>query len=418
MSCFIKLILLFLLEKLLKAQFNNFSIDPRLASKIKKNNNEKIPVIIYLEDYSLPHIKECLSKNCSAKIKYHLPLINALAIEIPASQVKQLAVMNEVNYVCEDSQLFIHMDIARQTIKIPQSSDFRYTGKDVRVAVLDTGIVMHPDLTRPRNRIIAFKDFVNNKRWPYDDNGHGTHVAGCIASNGYSSKGKYSGIAPEAEIVAIKVLKDDGSGDTSDVIAGIQWVVDNKEKYNIRVLNLSLGTNASKSYSPLDKAVRAAWRNGITVVVAAGNDGPRRYTISSPGICPEVITVGALDDRGTPSSKDDKIAKFSSRGPTLGRYLKPDIVAPGVDIISLAVPSDEDDNKELYKSLSGTSMATPIVSGCAALIYQMRSSYSNSEIKNLLMSTADELEYPAYAQGKGLINIKQIFDRLQGGENH
>lgn len=416
MNYIFELLLLVLFEKAIKTHFDNYSIDPKLATKVKKAKEEKIPVIIYLKDSSLSKIKKTISEKFSAKIKYHLPIINALAVEIPTNQIKRLAFMNEVSYVCEDSQVFIHMDIARETVRLPKPPEFRLTGKNVTVAVLDTGVAPHPDLTRPWNRIIAFKDFVNNKEHPYDDNGHGTHVAGCIAGNGYASHGKYRGIAPEANIVGIKALSADGGGNTSDVIAGIQWAVDNMEKYNIKVLNLSLGTDASRSYSPLDKAVMAAWEKGLTMVVAAGNRGPGKYTISSPGVCPHVITVGALDDRSTATIKDDAIAKFSSRGPTFKRVLKPDIVAPGVDIISLAVPSDKEDNRELYKSLSGTSMATPVVSGCTVLIYQIQPSLSNVKIKNLLMTTADKLRYSELAQGKGLINMKHILDNLQGGE--
>ncbi len=412
------LFFLLMLKKMIDVPLYTSFIDPRLAVKVKKTGGEKIPVIIYLKDCPLSRLGKCISENFSVNIKYHLPIINALAVEIPAEQLKHLAFMKEVSYICEDSQVFIRMDIARETIRLPKFHDSWLTGRNITVAVMDTGVAPHPDLTIPRNRIIAFKDFVNNKTRPYDDNGHGTHVAGCIAGNGYASDGKYRGIAPEANIVAVKVLKDDGSGNTSDVVAGVQWVVDNRKKYNIKVLNVSLGSEASRSYSPLDKAVMAAWESGITVVTAAGNSGPKRYTITSPGVCPDVITVGALDDRNTASHKDDRIADFSSRGPAPGRVLKPDIIAPGVDIISLAVPSDEENNGELYRSLSGTSMATPVVSGCAALIHQMKPSMSNAEVKKLMMSTTDKLRYAAYVQGKGLINMQRIYDNLQGGEGN
>ena len=168
----------------------------------------------------------------------------------------------------------------------------------------------------------------------------------------------------------------------------------------------------SLSYSPIDKAVSAAWEKGMTVICAAGNEGPGRQTISSPGICPEVITVGALDDRDTAHTKDDIIASFSSRGPTKRMVAKPDIVAPGVNIISLAVPSRDN---VLYKSLSGTSMATPIVSGCAALIHEMFPDYTNQQVKELMMSTAKDLNYPSYAQGKGLIDLAAIVKAREGG---
>jgi serine protease AprX len=413
---YVREILLFLLLKnLMNNPYNIRTIDPSLMSKIRSNSNDKVSAIVYHHHkYASSHMEKCICRLPEVKIKYHLPLINAIAVEMPASLVKKVAVMDEVNYLSDDAKVFIHMDNARKTIKETRSITSQYTGKDVGVAIIDTGVAMHPDLVKPHNRITAFKDFVNKKKSPYDDNGHGTHVAGCIAGNGYSSQGKYAGVAPEANIIAVKALDQDGSGDTSDVLAAIQWVVDNREKYSIKVLNLSLGTQAnSYSYSPLDKAVMAAWERGLTVVAAAGNEGPKKYSISSPGICPDIITVGALDDRNTPSSRDDVIANFSSRGPTRRCVMKPDIVAPGVDIISLAVPAEG--SQELYKSLSGTSMATPVVSGCAVLVHQMFPSYTNNQVKKLIISTTDDLGYPPYAQGRGLINLEKIFAVSQGG---
>jgi serine protease AprX len=412
-----EILLLMLFKNLLDSPYNIKAIDPGLMQKIRTSKDETVSAIVFHKGFSCDHTERCVCRLPEVKVKYRLPIINAIAVEMPASYVTKLATMDEVSYLSEDTKVFIHMDIARQTIKKTDVLSSIYSGKDIGVAVIDTGVAPHPDLIKPSNRIVAFKDFVNNRKDPYDDNGHGTHVAGCIAGNGYSSFGEYAGIAPEANIIALKALDQDGSGDTSNVLAAIQWAVDNKKKYNIRVLNLSLGTQANTSgYTPLDNAVMAAWNSGLTVVSAAGNEGPKKYTISSPGICPDIITVGALDDRGTPAIKDDTIADFSSRGPTRRYTMKPDIVAPGVDIVSLAVPSGN--SNELYKSLSGTSMATPVVSGCIALIHQMSPSLSNKQIKKLLMSKAVDLGYPEYAQGAGLIDLSRILPLSKGGEHN
>ncbi|MGI6704103.1 MAG: S8 family peptidase [Clostridia bacterium] len=409
-----EILLLLLLKNLMSNPYRSTSIDPGLVPRIKKSGSEKIPIILYHKDYSISHMEKCLRRHPDVRVKHHLPIIKAIALEAPARLVHQLAILDEVEYVTDDTKVFIHMDVARETIREDHPEPINYTGKGIGVAVVDTGVAPHPDLVKPADRIVAFKDYINEKREPYDDNGHGTHVAGCIAGNGYGSRGKYSGIAPEANIIAIKTLDKEGSGDTSDVIAAIQWVLDNRNRYNIKVLNLSLGSQPkSLSYSPIDKAVSAAWEMGLTVICAAGNEGPRRQTISSPGICPEVITVGALDDRDTTTTKDDKIADFSSRGPTRRMVAKPDIIAPGVNIISLAVQNREDD--VLYKSLSGTSMATPIVSGCAALIHEMFPGYTNEQVKELMMSTAKDLNFPSYAQGKGLIDLAAIAKIHEGG---
>lgn len=409
-----EILMLLLLKNLMSNPYRRASIiDPGLVPRIKRRGSERIPIILYHKDHSLSHMEKCLCRHPDVKLKHHLPIIKAIALEVPAHMIHQLAVLDEVEYVTDDTKVFIHMDVARETIKEDRISPIKFSGRGIGVAVIDTGVAPHPDLVKPSNRIIAFKDYINEKRDPYDDNGHGTHVAGCIAGNGFGSEGKYSGIAPEANIIAIKTLNAEGSGDASDVIAAIQWVLDNRARYNIKVLNLSLGSKPqSLSYSPIDKAVAAAWERGMTVICAAGNEGPGRQTISSPGICPEVITVGALDDRATTFTKDDTIASFSSRGPTKRMVAKPDIVAPGVDIISLAVPVRDD---KLYKSLSGTSMATPIVSGCAALIHEMFPGYTNEQVKELMMSTAKDLNYPAYAQGKGLIDLAAIVKVAEGG---
>jgi serine protease AprX len=409
-----EILMLLLLKNLMSNPYRRTSIiDPGLVPRIKRRGSERIPIILYHKDHSLSHMEKCLCRHPDVKLKHHLPIIKAIALEVPAHMIHQLAVLDEVEYVTDDTKVFIHMDVARETIKEDRISPIKYSGRGIGVAVIDTGVAPHPDLVKPSNRIIAFKDYINEKRDPYDDSGHGTHVAGCIAGNGFGSEGKYSGIAPEANIIAIKTLNAEGSGDASDVIAAIQWVLDNRARYNIKVLNLSLGSKPqSLSYSPIDKAVAAAWERGMTVICAAGNEGPGRQTISSPGICPEVITVGALDDRATTFTKDDTIASFSSRGPTKRMVAKPDIVAPGVDIISLAVPVRDD---KLYKSLSGTSMATPIVSGCAALIHEMFPGYTNEQVKELMMSTAKDLNYPAYAQGKGLIDLAAIVKVAEGG---
>lgn len=236
---------------------------------------------------------------------------------------------------------------------------------------------------------------------------HGTHVAGIIAGNGYSSKGKYAGIAPESNILAIKALDSEGSGNTSNIIDAISYVIETKDQYNTKILNLSIGSPANNSCrnDPLCKAVSEAVRHGIIVVVAAGNSGPGEKTILSPGISPNVITVGAVDDKRTIDPKDDIIAPFSSRGPTNEGLSKPDVVAPGVNINSLS-------NTKLdgYTSLSGTSMATPLISGSAALLLNRQSSLSPKDVKQKLMASCIDLHESKDNQGAGLVNLQRLFN--------
>ncbi|MCA9795954.1 MAG: S8 family peptidase, partial [Candidatus Eremiobacteraeota bacterium] len=215
-----------------------------------------------------------------------------------------------------------------------------YTGKGVGIAVIDTGIYPHPDMAYPHQRIVAFQDFVNGKSVPYDDNGHGTHVAGDAAGSGFLSGGIHRGTAPDANLIGIKVLDKNGRGSTSRILQGLNWAVENKARYNIRVINLSLGTgdtSARSANDPIRKAVERAVEEGIVVVVSAGNQGPETGTISSPGDSPAVITVGAVDDRNTPDHSDDRIPSFSSRG--AAGSSKPDLVAPGEAIIGPNAPN-------------------------------------------------------------------------------
>ncbi|MEW6281574.1 MAG: S8 family peptidase [Candidatus Eremiobacterota bacterium] len=215
----------------------------------------------------------------------------------------------------------------------------QFTGRGIGIAVVDTGIYPHPDFTFPHNRIVAFQDFVNQNTLPYDDNGHGTHTAGDAAGNGFMAEGLYRGPAPEANLIGVKVLDKNGNGLTSNILRGINWVVENKERYNIKVINLSLGSSqrwAFRKGDPIQQAVEKAVDAGITVVVSAGNEGPYPGSISAPGDNPRVITVGAVDDRNTAWTSDDRIPHFSSRGKAGSG--KPDLVAPGEAIIGPNAP--------------------------------------------------------------------------------
>ncbi len=272
------------------------------------------------------------------------------------------------------------------------------TGRGVTVAVLDSGVAADPDLVQPANRILASVNFAD-QRLVSDPGGHGTHVAGIVAGNGGRSDGQFVGVAPEANIVDVRVLSSTGSGRISSVVRGIEWVLAHQATYNIRVLNLSFGAPASTSYrtDPMSAAVEIAWRRGLVVVVAAGNGGPARGTVASPGIDPYAITVGATDDQGTISPRDDTLAPFSSWG-SADSNAKPDLVAPGRRIVSLRVPGSALDRLfadrvvtastgATYIRMSGTSMATPVVSGAVALLLQRRPSLTPDQVKAILVAS-------------------------------
>jgi serine protease AprX len=284
---------------------------------------------------------------------------------------------------------------------------YRTTGRGVGVAVIDTGIAGDlPDFQTPGwngSRVIASAVTNPCAKDANDEYGHGTHVAGLIAGNGlmYPSDhplyGKYMGVAPRANLVSVKVSDDDGNTTVLDVIYGIQFAVDNKAAYNIKVINLSLSSAAAESYTTdaLDAAVEQAWNSGITVVAAAGNEALTNDGVTfSPANDPWVITVGALDTRGTFTRLDDILAPWSSHGLTQDGVRKPEVLAPGVGLVSTLAPNSDFAHEcpacivdGRYFRAGGTSMATGVVSGAAALLYDAHPNWTPNQIKGALQST-------------------------------
>ncbi len=379
----------------------------------------RVPVIVQVADENDGVTMKTVASGCKCKIGKNLPMLHSFSAKVTEKKLKSLAEHGKVTRIWHDTQMKAVLNIAVPAIGSNLLWDTGVTGKNVVVAVLDTGIYEHPDL---KGRIIAFKDLVNKKTAPYDDNGHGTHVAGDIASDGSQSGRQYRGPAPEAKLVGVKVLDKLGGGPLSTVIEGLQWCIDNKDRLKIRVINVSLGVEASASYAddPACLAVEEAWKAGIVVCVAAGNDGPGRHTIGSPGIDPLVITVGASDDEDTIAVADDKIADFSSRGPTIDDLTKPDILSPGTNIVSLRAPGAWLDKQNEgtkvdnnYVSFSGTSMASPVCCGVIAQMLQVDGTLTPDEIKKLLTSTAASLNMDPNMQGAGIINAQKAVGQIK-----
>lgn len=298
------------------------------------------------------------------------------------------------------------MDRVRKQIGIDILEGNKIPQRHVTVAVLDTGVFLHPDLN---GRILRFKDFVNSRKEIYDDNGHGTHVCGILAGSGELSNGLYRGINPNIRLVVGKVLDNKGDGLCSTMIEGIDWVLKNKDRYQIKILNISIGIgdmNDKNKEVRLQKKILEAWDNGILVVCAAGNKGPKENTISALGGNSKVITVGCHDGE---FSKDNprRCETYSGRGKANTTLRKPDVVAPGTDIDSCCSDILYKDGMYIhaYVKKSGTSMATPIVSGCASWLYLFYPEISNEEVKNKLQLAAKDLGEPWNKQGYGMIQI-------------
>lgn len=270
-----------------------------------------------------------------------------------------------------------------------------YTGKGIGVCILDTGIYEHIDFT---GRIWTFYDFLDFKRRPYDDNGHGTHVAGLVAGDGTASMGKYRGAAPGCGIIALKVLDRYGNGSQDDVLRALRWIREYRQQYRIRVVNISVGTtcNSKRNHARLLESVEQLWDEGVVVVTAAGNQGPRPGSITSPGSSKKVITVGSSDLLEGRSA-------ISGRGPTAECVCKPDIVAPGNKIMS-CVPG----KPYSYGVKSGTSMSTPLVTGAIACALEKNPALTNTDIKTMLMNSADDMGLPQNLQGWGKFNRRKF----------
>ncbi|MBC7959323.1 MAG: S8 family peptidase [Vallitaleaceae bacterium] len=312
------------------------------------------------------------------------------------------------------------MDGAKRTVNSLWKEEESALGGGVTVAILDTGLYPHNDFVKRADRILAFKDFIDGHGQPYDNNGHGTHVAGIIAGDGYESDGKYCGLAPKCKLVGIKVLRKDGSGNISDVLAGIQWVIDNKDKYGIKVMNLSVGMEDFEGESSaLVKSVDVAWDQNIVVVCAAGNNGPNRGSITSPGISRKVITVGSSDDMEAVKIQADMANNYSGRGPTKDCIKKPDVVAPGCNIISCHCDPSYLPRKVGYLTdragyikKSGTSMSTPIVTGVLARVLSDFPDLSNRDLKLLMKYSTNDLGFPQEQQGWGLLDLKKLYGNI------
>lgn len=384
-------------------------IDPALQYQLRKLGataanleSKTLPVIIRFKGKIEKKQKDALKQLVPRSDLKEIPIVSSFYGALTPQSIQQLTERKEVERIYYDRKVNAFLDIAT---KSTGARDVHFeeglTGKGITIAILDTGVYPHHDLTKPTSRIKAFVDLVGNKPEPYDDQGHGTHCAGDAAGNGTESEGLYVGAAPEAEIIGVKVLDGSGAGRLSTVIRGIEWCIENKEKYGINILSLSLGSPAFESYrdDPLAQAAEKAWHKGIVVCAAAGNEGPNQGTISTPGNHPLIITVGAVDDRNTVTRDDDIKAPFSSVGPTPDGLVKPDIYAPGTDIISLNAPGSQLEKLlaehrvgEHYIRMSGTSMATPFCAGVVALLLEANPYLSPNDVKSILMSTASVIE--------------------------
>ncbi len=374
------------------------------------------------------------------KITMGLSIINAFAAEIRAKDIAQLASAEGVRWVSLDSPA-THSGELIDTTKLISAyvktvgadrvwneGPAYLQGQGIAVAVVDSGDCQNNgdtcnDLRGPNDlsRVVAATSVLSGPgSGPEDHYGHGSLIEGVVGGAGIGLNGKYMGIAPNVNLVSVRIANNLGQALTSDVVAGLQWVLANKATFNIRVVNLSLNSTTTESYhtSPLDAACEVLWFNGVIVVVPAGNNGTA--TLYPPANDPFVITVGATDDKGTSNLADDVWASFSAYGTDQTGAVKPDLVAPGKNLISI-VPktktkiwkdhqsnyTGESASNEHYMRVSGTSFAAPVVSGAVALLLQDEPNLTPDQVKYRLKATARTTgwAYDAAKAGAGYLDV-------------
>lgn len=282
----------------------------------------------------------------------------------------------------------------------------RYTGRGIGLAVMDTGAYLHPDF---RDRIVGFRDVIRGKTSCYDDNGHGTHITGIAAGDGRMSKGRCAGIAPGAHLIVVKVLDWKGSGTVETVLSGVDYLLKEQKKLKIRVVNISMGAfdeEGMQEDSELVRGVERLWDAGMVVLAAAGNNGPGPMTIATPGISRKLITVGCSDDDKETQIGEGRLRNYSGRGPTPACICKPDLVAPGCEIISCNRMVRSGDPP--YTVKSGTSMATPMVAGAVACLLEKNPAMTNVQVKLKLRDSCVKLDMPEAKQGWGLLSMEKL----------
>jgi serine protease AprX len=414
-------------------------LDPLLLAQLADQYGQSYVIARAADAASLGAVAT-LIQQAGGSLGRALPILSAQAASIPNASILTLAANPIVQRLALDRLMLGFTERTAATVGVTAvRQHFGYDGSGIGVAVIDSGVTAwHNDLedrAQPgTQRVDRFVDFIGGQSTPFDDYGHGTHVAGIIAGNGADSDGARAGIAPGARLVVLKVLDSFGRGRISDVIAAIDYAVTHRAEFNIRIINLSVGAGVYESYTTdfLTLAAKRAVEHGIVVVAAGGNQGrnaqgvAQHGAISAPGNAPWVLTVGASSHMGTESRADDTMAAFSSRGPTaVDQLAKPDLVAPGVGIYSLSAPESAMYNTREryllpgtlpapylpYLSLSGTSQAAPVVAGTVALMLQANPALTPNAVKAILQYTAEFYAGHSFiAQGAGFLNAMGAVD--------
>lgn len=396
--------------------FSSFfkKVDPAIKKYASNKKVKTIPVIITFRKPLGPDTETRL-KRMGLKVKYHLPFINAITGKISSSRFDSISNVVEISKIYFDGTAHLMGSASRSKDEKDNSaaSTVHLSGKGITAAFIDTGVYPHPDLVRPQNRIVDFKDYINEFDEPYDDNGHGTACIG--AGFGASVDGKFRAAAYDCNIVCAKAFNSLGYGLFSDILASMQWILNIREKHNIRVIVLPFGTcGICKDFDIIGLAVESLWKNGLFVCTCSGNLGPNEASITSPGNCASSFTTGAcIISDGPPA-----VARFSGRGPVEGKFDKPDAVMPGYKVTTLnADTSYMPVGRSLYRSkhpdqyyteASGTSIAASLAAAAAVLLCQKKPNLSPDDMKSVLKRFCTSINELKTAQGAGMIDLKKV----------
>ncbi len=374
-------------------------IDQSLLNIKTLSCEEEVCCLVYSSQ--LEKLESVINHKGLGKVRQKYPFLSACEVQLKKQHLHTISRYGMVKYMTSSTKVATMVNVGRSIIGMGedwQSSSFT-------CAVIDTGCDSVIDLMVPQKKIVAFVDLINEKPIMYDDNGHGTMVVSAITGTGVLSGKRYEGMT-NTPCIMLKALDAKGETSSFTILKAMQWIMDHKDEFNIKVVCMSFGSIPLEKYDPLVLGAEVLWDNGITVVAACGNSGPEAETVRSPGISTKIITVGAMDDGRVGDQFDINqfsIADFSSRGPAFGNY-KPDMIASGVDVVTSCAFHLYNEH---YCTMSGTSIATPLVAGAVCRLLQQYPTYTPDMIKRMLIGNCHPVTHDRNQEGFGYLSFQK-----------